>query len=154
LFIEDLESNDRVEVFPGEEFSFEYILEANEDNHSSEIDKDLEQISILERYQLLIASPEFEEVTEDSPEQIELNQNYPNPFNPATTISFVLPEAVEVKLSVFNVVGQPIAVLEEGTLSPGEHHYEWNASGYPSGMYIYQLEVGTKVMTRKMTLVK
>ena len=53
---------------------------------------------------------------------------------------------------MFNVVGQPIAVLEEGTLNAGEYQYEWNATGYPSGMYIYQLEVGNKVMTRKMTL--
>ncbi len=59
-----------------------------------------------------------------------------------------------VKLSVFNVVGQPVAVLTEGTLSPGDHEFEWDASGLPSGMYIYQLEVGNRILTQKMTLVK
>jgi hypothetical protein len=153
LFIEDIESDEITELFPGEDFKFEYIIESS----SEDIGEQESLIStsfINERYHLLIASPDYEETLLDEPEIIQLNQNYPNPFNPATTISFFIPEAVEVKLSVFNVVGQPIAVLEEGTLSAGEHHYEWNASGYPSGMYIYQLEVGTKVMTRKMTLVK
>lgn len=90
----------------------------------------------------------------DAPRELELYQNYPNPFNPVTTISFYLPQPEEVKLSVFNIVGQPIAVIIEGTLSAGEKHFEWDASDRPSGMYIYQLEVGNKVMTRKMTLVK
>lgn len=93
------------------------------------------------------------EVT-DTPRELELHQNFPNPFNPVTTISFYLPEPKEVKLSVFNIVGQPIAVIAEGTLSAGEKTFEWDARDRPSGMYIYQLEVGNKVMTRKMTLVK
>ena len=97
-------------------------------------------------------SKETEEL--ETPRELELHQNFPNPFNPETTISFYLPESEEVKLSVFNIVGQPIAVLVNGTLSAGEKHYEWDASDRPSGMYIYQLEVGNRVMTRKMTLVK
>ena len=63
-------------------------------------------------------------------------------------------EEGNVKLSVFNIVGQPVAVLLQGNKSKGEHTLEWDASDMPSGIYIYQLEVGTKVMTRKMTLVK
>ncbi len=86
--------------------------------------------------------------------QLELHQNFPNPFNPVTTISFYLPEPEEIKLSVFNIVGQPVAVIAEGSLSAGEHQFEWDATDKPSGMYIYQLEVGKNVMTRKMTLVK
>lgn len=80
--------------------------------------------------------PGVELQDESIPEQIELFQNYPNPFNPATTISFYLPEPVEVSLSVFNVVGQPVTTLTKGVLNAGEHHFEWNATGYPSGMYI------------------
>lgn len=105
-------------------------------------------------FQLIFYPPGVEVEILENPVGFELFQNYPNPFNPATTISFYLPELAEVKLQVFNVVGQPIATLEQGTLNAGEHQYEWNATGYPSGMYIYQLEVGTKIMTRKMTLVK
>ncbi len=91
---------------------------------------------------------------DDLPSSAELHQNYPNPFNPSTTISFYMAEEGNVKLSVFNIVGQPVAVLLQGNKSKGEHTLEWDASDMPSGIYIYQLEVGTKVMTRKMTLVK
>ncbi|MDZ7805666.1 MAG: T9SS type A sorting domain-containing protein [Gracilimonas sp.] len=100
------------------------------------------------------AKQQAEEIFSDVPKEIELNQNYPNPFNPVTTISFYLPESQEVKLSIFNIVGQPVAVLFEGRLSSGRQQFEWDATDKPSGMYIYQLEVGDKVMTRKMTLVK
>lgn len=101
-----------------------------------------------------VANQQAEESLSDVPKEIELNQNYPNPFNPVTTISFYLPESRDVKLSIFNIVGQPVAVLFEGRLSSGRQQFEWDATDKPSGMYIYQLEVGDKVMTRKMTLVK
>ena len=97
---------------------------------------------------------ERQEQEDTSPQEIELHQNFPNPFNPVTTISFYLPEPEEVRLSVFNIVGQPVAVVAEGSMSAGQHQYEWDATDRPSGMYIYQLEVGKSVMTRKMTLVK
>ncbi len=90
----------------------------------------------------------------DLPLNVELHQNYPNPFNPTTVISFYMPEENMVKLSVFNIVGQPVAVLIQENRAQGEHSFEWDASDLPSGIYIYQLEVGTKIMTRKMTLVK
>ena len=154
LFLEDMETEEKIEIHPGEINSFEYSIDIPDQEVNSDTDIDLKKYSTNKRFQLLVASPNYKEVILDSPELIELNQNYPNPFNPATTISFFIPEAVKIKLSVFNVVGQPIAVLEEGTLNAGEYQYEWNATGYPSGMYIYQLEVGNKVMTRKMTLVK
>ncbi|WP_142454854.1 T9SS type A sorting domain-containing protein [Gracilimonas mengyeensis] len=115
---------------------------------------------LVQRFMVTITPPEAEaeaaNVNEelDVPREIELHQNYPNPFNPATAISFYLPETQWVRLSVFNIVGQPVAIITEGTLSAGEHQFEWNAADKPSGMYIYQLEVGNKVMTRKMTLVK
>ncbi len=95
-----------------------------------------------------------EDMDAEIPEEMELYQNYPNPFNPITTISFFLPEPDEVRLSIYNVVGQPVATLINGELSQGEHQVEWNGSTNPSGIYIYQLEVGNKIMTRKMTLVK
>lgn len=88
------------------------------------------------------------------PKALELYQNYPNPFNPHTTISFYLPEDEDVKLSVYNVVGQPIAEIIHARMTKGEHRIDWDATDVPSGMYIYQLEVGTKIMTRKMTIVK
>lgn len=96
----------------------------------------------------------IEEEPNTQPKELELHQNYPNPFNPVTTISFFMPEAAEVKLSVFNIVGQPVIVLVDGVLPAGHQQFDWDATERPSGMYIYQLEVGNKVLTRKMTLVK
>lgn len=85
---------------------------------------------------------------------VELRQNYPNPFNPATTIAFYLPEERPVRLGIYNVVGQQVALLLDETVSSGEHTITWNASDMPSGIYIVQLEIGNRMLTRKITLIK
>jgi hypothetical protein len=110
--------------------------------------------SIEDRFVLKMIPKELVDTGDELPVTVELHQNYPNPFNPTTTISFYMPEEGLAKLSVFNIVGQPVAVLLQENKAQGEHSFEWDASDMPSGIYIYQLEVGTKIMTRKMTLVK
>jgi hypothetical protein len=84
-----------------------------------------------------------------SPESIELKQNYPNPFNPSTTVVFYLPNSTQVRMGVYNVVGQQVGVLVDDFLSAGEHTVIWNAMDMPSGIYIVQLEAGNTVKTRK-----
>ncbi len=95
-------------------------------------------------------------VSEDKerPGSVELRQNYPNPFNPATNIVFYLPEQQPVKIGVYNIVGQQVALLADEPHSAGEHTISWNASEMPSGVYIVQLEVGSRIFTRKITLIK
>ncbi|MEP2447454.1 MAG: T9SS type A sorting domain-containing protein [Balneola sp.] len=110
--------------------------------------------SVEDRFVLKMIPKELVDTGDELPITVELHQNYPNPFNPTTTISFYMPEEGLAKLSVFNIVGQPVAVLLQENKAQGEHFFEWDASDMPSGIYIYQLEVGTKIMTRKMTLVK
>ncbi len=88
------------------------------------------------------------------PERFELLQNYPNPFNPITRIRFAIPEAVDVRLEVFNVLGQRIAVLEDGLKTPGWHEVIFDASDVSSGFYIYRIRAGSYVETRRMMLVK
>ncbi len=141
---------------PSWSFDFEQLSNEREEELEGErlISDELKEEEYEVRFRLVLLPPGVEETESFIPEDISLHQNYPNPFNPKTIISFTLPESMPVKLSIFNVVGQPVAVLSEGTLSEGDHEFEWDATGLPSGMYIYQLEVGTKVMTRKMTLVK
>jgi aminopeptidase N len=79
--------------------------------------------------------------TADLPESPTLLQNYPNPFNPVTTVSFLLPERSRVRLRVCNLIGEEIVVLYEGTADPGGRSADWDASSYPSGVYLGELLV-------------
>jgi hypothetical protein len=78
----------------------------------------------------------------------------PNPFNPATTISFTLPEASQVMLSVFDVNGRQVATLVNGHREAGPHQVTFDGSALASGMYIYTLTAGSHSATGKMMLVK
>ncbi|HSG99252.1 MAG TPA: T9SS type A sorting domain-containing protein [candidate division Zixibacteria bacterium] len=88
------------------------------------------------------------------PNVFALDQNYPNPFNPSTKITFSLPAASEVSLKIFNVLGQSVTTLASGELAAGPHTYEWDAAGYPSGVYFYRLDASQGTLTRKMMLLK
>jgi uncharacterized protein (TIGR02145 family) len=74
--------------------------------------------------------------------EYKLNQNYPNPFNPITTIEYIISEPGIVLVKVFNVLGNDIATLVHENQSAGKHKVEWNAKGFPSGVYFFQLQVG------------
>ncbi|RMF64848.1 MAG: T9SS C-terminal target domain-containing protein, partial [Bacteroidetes bacterium] len=88
------------------------------------------------------------------PVRFALGVNYPNPFNPSTTISFDLPRPETVRLTVYDVAGRRVATLAEGTYPAGTHRVTWEAGGLASGVYLYRLEAGDFVQTRKMMLVK
>jgi hypothetical protein len=90
----------------------------------------------------------------ERPSGFALNQNYPNPFNPATTISFQIPNAARVKLTVFNVLGQQVATLVDNQMNAGMHAVSFDASRLASGMYFYRIEAGSFAATKKMMLVK
>ncbi len=94
------------------------------------------------------------EVNLGAPKKFELSQNYPNPFNPTTTISYNIPEATNVKLTIFNILGQEIKTLVNEFNEAGVHTVVFNASELNSGLYIYKLQAGTFTQTRKMTLIK
>jgi len=88
-----------------------------------------------------------------------LSQNYPNPFNPTTEITFALPKAETVKLSIYNTSGHLIRTLVNGLYSEGFHTVMWNAtdesgSRVTSGMYVYVLRAGETVLQNKMLLMK
>ncbi|UCH65554.1 MAG: T9SS type A sorting domain-containing protein, partial [Ignavibacterium sp.] len=87
-----------------------------------------------------------------------LAQNYPNPFNPSTNISFSIPKAVDIKLSVYNLIGEEVAVLKEGFTEAGRYDVEFSvqsaAGGLPSGIYFYKLKAGDFVQVKKMSLMK
>ena len=85
---------------------------------------------------------------------IHLSQNYPNPFNPSTTIAFDLPKSSDVTLKIFNILGEEVTILVSNRLSAGSYSYEWDASNLASGVYLYRLQAGDYVKTRKMVLMR
>lgn len=94
------------------------------------------------------------EVDLGAPKEFDLGQNYPNPFNPTTTITYKLPQASSVKLIVYNLLGQEIEVLVDGYKEAGVHSVQFDASELKSGLYIYKIQAGGNIQTRKMTLIK
>jgi hypothetical protein len=94
------------------------------------------------------------ENVEGIPSIYSLSQNYPNPFNLTTTINFSLAKTSNVRLTVYNVLGQQIAVLAEGRISAGAYAVEFDASKLASGVYFYRLEAGYFLSNKKMMLLK
>lgn len=83
-----------------------------------------------------------------------LAQNFPNPFNPTTTIRFALPARMRVKLTVFNVLGQQVAVLQDGEQDAGDHSVQFDAGGFSSGVYFYRLQGGNFTETRRLLVLR
>ncbi|MEW6051264.1 MAG: C25 family cysteine peptidase [Candidatus Zixiibacteriota bacterium] len=97
--------------------------------------------------------------SETIPDRFSLAQNYPNPFNPSTVISYELPRASQVTLTVYNLLGQVVQTLRTGSETAGQHQIVWNARDgegreFSSGTYFYRLEADGFSQTRKMMLVR
>ncbi|MDR9415799.1 MAG: CotH kinase family protein [Gracilimonas sp.] len=90
----------------------------------------------------------------ETPNTFSLDQNYPNPFNPTTNISFNLADAGQVKLSVYNMLGQEVYKLLNERMNSGAHSITFDARDLPSGVYIYRLTSERRSETKKMTLLK
>jgi hypothetical protein len=90
----------------------------------------------------------------DVPVDFYLGPNYPNPFNPRTTINFGLPYVTEVQISIYNVIGQRIDVLQNGDMQPGHHQVLWDASTQTSGVYFAVFESQSFNQILKLILIK
>ncbi len=88
------------------------------------------------------------------PTEYNLSQNYPNPFNPTTTIKFDIPKVTRVSLKIYNVLGQEVETLVNEIMEPGAYNFKWDAGHFASGMYIYRIEAGDFVQSKKMMLIK
>jgi len=102
----------------------------------------------------LLGIVSVEEDVSTTPFSFQLEQNYPNPFNPVTTISYLLPSRSEIRLTIYNILGEEITRLFDGIQSVGLHRITWDASGVSSGIYFYRIQAGDFVQTRKMLLLK
>jgi hypothetical protein len=88
------------------------------------------------------------------PLTFSLEQNYPNPFNPATTISFSIAKSSNVKLVVYNLLGQKVATLADKYMEPATYSFKFDAARFASGVYFYRLEAGEYRSQKKMLLLK
>ena len=88
------------------------------------------------------------------PDQFILNQNFPNPFNPETTISFGLPEAAEVTITIYDMMGKRIEELWKGRKEQGFHSLTWNALDCPSGVYFIRMQADKFTQMKKCVLMK
>ena len=93
------------------------------------------------------------------PEQFSLHQNYPNPFNPVTTLRYDLPENGHVNITIYDMLGREVTTLINQTQDAGYRSVIWNATnnyGEPvsAGIYLYQIQAGEYMQTKKMVLLK
>ena len=107
-------------------------------HYSPVVDVDATTLSVLER----------------APHEFRVFQNYPNPFNPTTEIIYQMSEVGQVRLSIFDVLGEEVATLVDETKQPGRYAVTWDASGLSSGMYFYRLTTQIRSDVKKMLLVK
>jgi hypothetical protein len=88
------------------------------------------------------------------PDQMTLFQNFPNPFNPSTTIRFALSTPAIIKITIFDIQGREVSRLKPVSFLTGTHEVSWNAASLAAGVYLVQLETGSQLAVRSMTLLK
>jgi hypothetical protein len=88
------------------------------------------------------------------PGDFQLSQNYPNPFNAKTTISYSLPKAGSIILTIYNLLGQKVATLFDGIQQAGENKVVWDAKDVTSGIYFYRLKADKIIETKRMLLLR
>jgi hypothetical protein len=94
-------------------------------------------------------------INSEIPTEYQLLQNYPNPFNPSTKIRFELKSETDVKLVVYNLLGEIIQELINNKIAAGNHEFTFNSDGLPSGTYVYRLEANNEYIgSKKMMLLK
>ncbi|MBM4162711.1 MAG: T9SS type A sorting domain-containing protein [Ignavibacteria bacterium] len=108
-------------------------------------------ISVLPSSSSTLVSVEKERA---APDKFSLSQNYPNPFNPSTRIAFSIPKTCQVELRILDVLGRNVALLVDGERQPGFYEVECNAARLPSGIYLYRLQAGGFMATKKMLLLR
>jgi len=94
------------------------------------------------------------ETKDEIPTKFELLQNYPNPFNPSTSIEYSVPSSEYVSLKVYDILGNEVAALVNEQKDSGKYRVNFNASSLASGIYIYKIQAGSFIQTRKMMLIK
>ena len=108
-----------------------------------------------------LAGVDTKVITEETgrPDDFLLEQNYPNPFNPYTTIQYGLPQPGFIKITIYDIQGKEIRTLLDEHKEAGYHSVTWDSKDktgltVPAGVYLYQLKIGERTFTKKLTLIK
>jgi len=88
------------------------------------------------------------------PDKYSISSIYPNPFNPITTISFSIPEFGLTTITAYDLIGKELEILTNTNINPGNYSIDWNASAYPSGVYLIRMDSGDFTQTQKVVLIK
>lgn len=162
-FLRDNQTGEVIELQEGSTYSFEIAEEQAQ--KASALHSESETLNLKHqtlnspsepRFELLITKAGVDGLTElgATPDNFTLAQNYPNPFNPTTVISYQLPVSSEVRLKVYDMLGRQVAELVNGQVAAGRHTINFDASNLSSGVYLYRLQAGRQIMTRKLTILK
>ena len=142
--------------------SYETVQIVIADHHGNEKVYDLDALQELGLYQQMAVLNNTTTSTDDdmiSPNTYALYQNYPNPFNPSTTLNYYLPSSTSVRLIIYDMLGNVVNNLINANQSSGYKSVQWNATnnqGEPvsAGVYLYKIQAGDFVDTKKMILLK
>jgi photosystem II stability/assembly factor-like uncharacterized protein len=134
-----------------ESHSYYYIDNLSDLNYSGNIYYRLKQVD----YDGSIENSATKEIFYNpKPDEFSLEQNYPNPFNPTTLIKFSLPEGTNVKLTIYDLLGNEIKILVDEFKPAGTYSEKFDGANLTSGIYIYRLQAGEYVSTKRMVLIK
>ncbi len=134
-----------------EEHNYNYIDNLENLNYQGQIYYRLAQVDLDGK----INYSHVENITYSfQPLNYELDQNYPNPFNPVTSIKYLIPEGNQVKLIVYDLLGNEVKTLVDEYEPAGTYSVKFNGANLTSGIYIYRLKAGNFVATRRMVLIK
>ena len=170
-FLRDNQSGEVMELREGLEYSFKITGEKVIQTKETESTHPMSEISgtgvsplnahrmnsvETPRFELLVAASGVDGMTELGavPDNFTLAQNYPNPFNPTTVIRYQLPVSSEVRLEVYDMLGRNVATLVNEQVAAGRHAVNFDASNLSSGVYLYRLQAGSQIMTKKLTILK
>ncbi|MFZ2322343.1 MAG: C25 family cysteine peptidase [Ignavibacteriaceae bacterium] len=126
------------------------------ENYGITYGKETDGLSVLPNYESSNEEMGKQDGTDESeiPGKYALDQNYPNPFNPSTTIKYQLPEDGLVTLKIYDVLGSEIATLVNEQKTAGKYEVNFDASSLSSGVYIYKIQAGNFISSKKMILLK
>ena len=113
-----------------------------------------EEKSVVHVWQVEESDTKVDSDADSRPVAFSLHQNYPNPFNPTTTITFDVPHATNVELTIFDTMGRALATLANEKYQPGRYDIQFDASRFASGVYFYRIRMGDFEQTCKMLLVR